>query len=72
MTSKIVYYSTLPCLRIIIPIFNTNKLADEEGSIGYDDVACMKIPGLCKFTQGTWSIDDDSCAEQYNTYDETY
>ena len=32
----------------------------------------MKIPGLCRFTQGTWSIDDDSCAERYNTYDETY
>jgi len=48
----------------------------DDGSVGYDDAGgggCCKIPYFCKFNQqGTFSIDEDSQFERYNTYDETY
>lgn len=47
------------------------RMVDDD-SVGYDDVGgCIKLPYFCK-DQGTFSIDDDSCLERYNTYDETY
>ena len=45
------------------------KMVD-ECSVGYDDVGSSKAPYLCTFE--TFSIDDDSCVERYNTHDETY
>jgi len=48
------------------------RMVDDD-SVGYDDVGgCIKLPYFCKDHQGTFSIDDDSCLERYNTYDETY
>jgi len=46
---------------------------EDECSVGYDDVVgSSKAPYLYTFGQGTFSIDEDSCSERYNTYDETY
>ena len=62
-------------------VFNCTKSMDgnesdarckmvDECSVGYNDVGSSKAPYLC--TLETFSIDDDSCVERYNTYDETY